>query len=118
MTPALRQQVLKEWQPWAASPAGGPAAPALRELVPGVMKSLGLEQRLHQSQVCHQWASLVGPDIARHAQPVSLRNKILTISVDHPTWHHALRPMKAEFLAKISQRVGTAAVRDIVFRIG
>lgn len=119
MTPSLRTQVLREWQPWAAWETVTPVAVApIRERIPGLLKSLGLEQRLYQSQVCHQWAALVGPDIARHAQPVGLRNKILTISVDHPTWHYALRPMKAEFLAQIAQRIGPNIVRDIVFRIG
>jgi predicted nucleic acid-binding Zn ribbon protein len=119
VTPALRRRLLREWQPWADWDAGTVTTPpALGDLVPRVLKSVGLEQRLHQSRLCHQWASLVGPDIARHAQPVSLRNKILTVSVDHPTWHFAMRSLKAEFLAKICQRIGPQIVRDIVFRIG
>lgn len=117
MTPALRTQVLREWQPWAALPAPTPP-PTLDKLVPGVLKKLGLDQRLHQAQVFHQWAQIVGPDIAKHAQPVSLINKILRISIDHPVWHQQLLPLKPLLLQKVRDRIGKAAVRDILFRIG
>ena len=82
------------------------------------MKRLGLEQRLNQSQIFHQWAQIVGSDIARHAQPVSLQNGILKVHIDHPTWHHALLPVKPLILQKVRDRIGKTAVRDIVFRIG
>ena len=59
MTPALRARVLREWQPFGASPnipTGSPAS----QLVPQVMKKLGLEQRLQQSQVFFLWPEIVG----------------------------------------------------------
>lgn len=89
------------------------------KLVPTVMKGLGLEQRLQQSQVFFLWPQIVGTDIARHAQPVSLRNKLLIIAVDHPGWLQELsRYHKPLLLQKVRERIGKTAVRDIVFRIG
>jgi predicted nucleic acid-binding Zn ribbon protein len=89
------------------------------KLVPMVMKGLGLEQRLQQSQVFFLWPQIVGADIARHAQPVSLRNKLLIIAVDHPGWLQELsRYHKPLLLQKVRERIGQTAVRDIVFRIG
>ena len=119
MTPGLRAQVLREWQPYARSEAPAKLAPALRQLVPAVMKGLGLEQRLHQSQLFHQWREIVGVDIARHAQPVSLKNGLLVVAIDHPVWLQELaRYHKPLLLQKIRDRVGQAAIRDLVFRIG
>ena len=119
MTPALRTQVLREWQPYGQWDAPARPAPALQQLVPDVMKRLGLEQRLHQSQIFHQWATIVGVEIVRHAQPVSLKNGLLVVAVDHPVWLQELaRYHKPLLLQKIRDRVGKAAVRDIVFRIG
>lgn len=117
MTPSLREQVLREWQPWYAAP-DAKSTPSLHQLVPGVIKRLGLEQRVSESQILSQWAQIVGPDIARHTQPVSLQRGILKISVEHPMYHHAYRPLKPQLLKKIHDRVGKTAVRDIVFRIG
>ncbi|MCG3150256.1 MAG: hypothetical protein PCFJNLEI_03737 [Verrucomicrobiae bacterium] len=118
MTPALRTQVLREWQPWSAPPALTKPAPALDQLVPGVMKRLGIEQRLYEAQVFHQWSQIVGTEVAKHAQPVSLTNKLLRVSIDHPVWHQQLLPLKPLILQKVRDRIGKAAVRDIVFRIG
>ena len=119
MTPALRAQVLREWQPFARFDPPAKPAPALRQLMPGIRKGLGLEQRLHQSQVFHQWLEIVGADIAKHAQPVSLKNGLLVIAVDHPVWLQELaRYHKPLLLQKIRDRIGKTAVRELVFRIG
>jgi predicted nucleic acid-binding Zn ribbon protein len=97
---------------------GRPAA-ATNTLVPAVMKRLGLEQRLQQSQVFFLWPQIVGTDIAHHAQPVSLRNGLLVVVVDHPVWLQELaRYHKALLLQKVRERVGKQTVRDIAFRIG
>jgi predicted nucleic acid-binding Zn ribbon protein len=121
MTPALRAQVLREWRPFHgdADAAGSRAVNPTSNLVPLVMKKLGLEQRLQQSQVFYLWATIVGTDIARHAQPVSLRNNLLVVAVDHPVWLQELsRYHKPLILQKVQERVGKKAVRDICFRIG
>ncbi len=118
MTPALRARVLREWQPFGVDPnlpTGSPAS----QLVPQVMKKLGLEQRLQQSQVFFLWPEIVGSDVARHAQPVSLRNGLLVVTVDHPVWLQELsRYHKPLMLQKVQERIGKKAVRDICFRIG
>ena len=120
MTPSLRAQVIREWQPFATSDSFDPNAVApLSKLVPGVMKGLGLEQRLQQSQVFFLWPQIVGPDIAAHAQPTALRNGNLIVTVDHPVWLQELsRFHKTLLLQKIRERVGKNAVRNILFRIG
>jgi len=121
MTSALRSQVLREWQPLYTDPDSlgvGATSPASK-LVPLAMKRLGLEQRLQQSQVFHLWPAIVGADIARHAQPVSLRNNLLVVAVDHPVWLQELsRYHKPLIVQKVQERVGKKTIRDIVFRIG
>lgn len=119
MTLALRTQVLREWQPFGAAEYSKQSAAAMDTLVPGVLKGLGLEQRLQQSQVFYHWPDIVGKDIALHARPISLRNRLLIVGVDHPGWLQELsRYHKPLLLQKVRDRIGKTAVRDIVFRIG
>ena len=119
MTPSLRARVLQEWQPFGVSSSLARASSPASELVPEVMKKLGLEQRLQQSQVFFRWTEIVGTDIAHHAQPVSLRNGLLVVSVDHPVWLQELSLYhKKLILQKVQKCVGKNAVRDIRFRIG
>lgn len=116
MNPSLREKVLREWQPFAAETP--PSIPSLGQLVPVVMRRLGLQQRLAESQLFSRWAEIVGDFNARICQPVSLRKGRLTIAVAHPAYIQELRPHKALFLQKIQQHLGCAAVRDILFRVG
>ena len=121
MTSALRRQVLREWQPFYTDPdlLGAKTVNPASQLVPLAMKRLGLEQRLQQSQVFYLWPTIVGAEIARHAQPVSLRNGNLIVAVDHPVWLQELsRYHKPLIVQKVQERVGKQAVRDIIFRIG
>ncbi len=120
MTPSLRAKVLHEWQPYTDLEAWSPRAGiSIPNLIPGVMKRLGLEERLRQSQVFHHWQSIVGDSIAIHAQPVSLRKGRLIITVDHPIWLQELsRSHKPLILEKVQQTIGKKTVREIVFRIG
>jgi predicted nucleic acid-binding Zn ribbon protein len=83
------------------------------------MRSFGLDQRLHESRVFSQWTSIVGVEIAKHAQPVSIKKGKLEIAVDHPIWLNELsRYHKPLMLQKIQTAIGKTAVRDLVFRIG
>jgi predicted nucleic acid-binding Zn ribbon protein len=121
MTPALRAQVLHEWRPsyGLVDTAGLKSISGTNTLVPSVMKGLGLEQRLQQSQVFYLWPEIVGAENARHAHPVSLRNGQLVVAVDHPMWLQELsRYHKSFILQKVQARIGKKAVRDICFRIG
>jgi predicted nucleic acid-binding Zn ribbon protein len=119
VTPALRARVLREWQPYVVPPAPARSGASLDTLVPHVMKGLGLEKRLQQSQMFFHWPQIVGSDIARHAQPVSFRNRMLVVAVDHPVWLQELsRYNKSLLLQKLQTRFGPATIRDIVFRIG
>ncbi len=121
MTPALRRRVLQEWQPFGRHDRhlDLPRASSLEHLVPGVVRGLGLEDRLQQSQVFFLWSQIVGADIARHAQPVSLKNACLIVAVDHPIWLQELeRFHKNLILGKVQQRLGKKAVKQILFRIG
>jgi predicted nucleic acid-binding Zn ribbon protein len=109
---------LREWHPFATSDITHPALP-MEKLVPAVVDRLGLGERLRQSQVCFDWPEIVGKDIAKHAQPIGLRNQLLIVAVDHPGWLQELsRYHKPLLLQKVRDRIGKAAVKDIVFRIG
>ena len=69
------------------------------------------------STVFARWEELVGPDIASHASPVSLRDGVLLLAVDHPTWAAQLRYMTAELLTRIAAATTGGDVREIRLRV-
>jgi predicted nucleic acid-binding Zn ribbon protein len=114
--PSLRKRVLREWRPFAVEPP--PPAPSLERLMPDVMKRLGLEQRLWESQIFHRWADIVGEFNARICQPIRLAKGKLTVAVTHPAYLQELRPHKALMLRKVQERLGANCVRDIILCVG
>ena len=116
MTSALRKRVLREWRPYTVEVP--PSAPAVGRLIPGVVRGLGLEQRLHESQIFQRWAEIVGEFNASICTPVQLKHGRLLVAVTHPAHLQGLRPHKALMLREVQQRVGAHCVRDILLRVG
>ena len=119
MNPALRARIIAEWR--------GLPNPKLRQdrcqsaaaLVPGVMKQLGLTDRLRESEIIEAWSKIVGDFIAAHSTPMSLRDGLLIVRVLQPSLHYELETIsKSEVLRKLKQRFGAKVIRDIRFRVG
>jgi predicted nucleic acid-binding Zn ribbon protein len=70
---------------------------------------------LHKVFVC--WPELVGPAIAAHARPLSLKDGVLTIGVDQPGWATQLRYLEATLLTQLAAAVGEGLVARVELRV-
>jgi predicted nucleic acid-binding Zn ribbon protein len=69
------------------------------------------------TQVFSVWAEVVGPAIAAHARPVSLRSGVLVIAVEDGRWASELRFLTARLAAQLNDALGTTAVREVVVKV-
>jgi predicted nucleic acid-binding Zn ribbon protein len=53
---------------------------------------------------------VVGEQIAEHAQPVALRDGVLSIAAESTAWATQLRLVQSQLLAKIANAVGDGVV--------
>ena len=60
-----------------------------------------------------QWDTVVGPTIARHAQPARLRRGILSVEVDSAEWMQEIQFLKQDLRERLNARLGRAVVRDV-----
>ena len=67
-----------------------------------IAASIGAPRPSLLGAVFGRWAELVGPDVAAHATPRSLRDGVLTVVVDHPAWATSLRLLSADLLRRIA----------------
>jgi predicted nucleic acid-binding Zn ribbon protein len=121
MNPRLRAKALRDWQPYAGHDplTRDRAIHHAQPVVQGLLKKLGLQERVRQSAISANWPEIVGAAVAKHAQPVSFRNGTLVVTVDHPVWLQELeRYHKALLLQKLRQHLGADTVRNLIFRIG
>jgi predicted nucleic acid-binding Zn ribbon protein len=88
------------------------------EAVSSALKLLGVEGRVRQGELWQVWPAVVGPQIARHAQPQTVQQGRLIVHVTDPVWLHQLSMMRHNLLAALNERLGPPAFREIVLRIG
>lgn len=67
--------------------------------------------------VFSHWAEIVGPSVAAHASPVSIRGGVLVIAVDQPAWAAQLRYLGADLLTRVRDATGSDQVSEIQIRV-
>src|SRR3954470_24420782 len=63
--------------------------------------------------VAAAWPELVGRELAPHVQLGTLRDGVLTLTVDDPAWATPLRYLESEIVATLATRLGPAVVRGV-----
>ena len=119
MNPALRAKAIAEWRGLSEKKTRPDSWVAPGDLLPKLMKELGLSERLHETEVFDAWKQIVGDFIAGHSAPVSLKAGVLYVRVLQPSLHYQFETIsKAEILRKLKQRFGAKVIRDLRFRVG
>lgn len=117
-----RREVLAQWRRVDLVPAERAWANASRRadaVVPGVLQKLRLEQRQAETEIVRVWNRLLDPNIASHAQPVSLHKGTLFVNVDSSVWlTEIVRYRQREILQRLQSSFGSRVIRKISFRLG
>jgi|SRR5512134_886786 predicted nucleic acid-binding Zn ribbon protein len=87
-------------------------------ILSGLSKRLGLESRLFEFRLEHQWREIVGDPIAAHTRPDQIRFKKLHLIVRNSVWMQQLTFLKPALLARLNAQAGTDLISDITFRVG
>jgi predicted nucleic acid-binding Zn ribbon protein len=90
----------------------------LARLVPRVLTDLGLDSAARVVRVAERWEEAVGPEIARHCQPLALRGERLEARVDSSVWCQQLQLRAPEILAALARVLGDDAPQELFFRLG
>ena len=85
----------------------------LGRLVSRVSLDRGWSPRLTDATVLGRWPHLVGPDVADHCTPVSLRDGELVLQAESTAWATQLRTLQRQLLARLAAAVGPDIVRRI-----
>lgn len=91
---------------------------SLGTILSGLAKRLGLESRLLELRLQHQWREMLGEPMASHTWPDQIRFKKLYLVVRNSVWLQQLTFLKPTLLAKINAEAGTELVTEIVLRVG
>jgi hypothetical protein len=88
------------------------------DVIERTLKKLGLSQGVRAHRAFEIWEAAVGPQVAAHARPERISNRVLRVEVDHNTWLQQLHFMKALILSQLNDRLGEGTLIDIELRLG
>jgi predicted nucleic acid-binding Zn ribbon protein len=89
----------------------------LSESLDRVTRRIGAPRATVLAEVFNRWEQVVGPEVAAHAEPASLRNGVLVIAVDQPAWATQLRFLGADLLARVRDATGCSDVAEIQVKV-
>lgn len=103
---------------WRPSGGGGDGLPRrLGESLDRVARAIGGGDSSAMTVVFRHWESCVGPAIAAHAEPLSLRRDVLVVGVSEPAWATQLRFVAPEILGRLEEAAGRRVAERIEVRI-
>lgn len=85
----------------------------LGSLLPGAASRFGVDDAGAVGAVWGRWLDIVGPDVAAHAEPTSLRSGVLRIRADSPVWAHEIGYLAEEIKGRTNSLLGRAAVSEV-----
>lgn len=84
------------------------------DLVPGLMKQIGIAPDYWQERLQNDWATLVGPGVARNTRPGPLDAVSLTVFVTNSVWLRELKMVAYKpLLEKLQKKYGADKIRHL-----
>jgi predicted nucleic acid-binding Zn ribbon protein len=89
-----------------------PLGPTLDRLV----ADRGWETEKAVGGVMGRWATIVGPQVAEHASPVSFDDGELVVAADSTAWATQIRLLAPSLLARLAEDLGSGVVTAVTVR--
>jgi len=91
---------------------------SLKDVISELLKSGALPFDADDARIWKIWDEVVGPAIARNAQPFRIKNRQLKVRVSDPIWYQELKFMEENIREKLNDKLGRKAVNKIEFSVG
>jgi len=117
-TGGIRENILREWRGCDEAMDLNAGVHDAGEFIAAILRAADAEDSLHEDHVRATWKELAGEFIARHAEPVSVRNGHLVLRVTQPTMRFHLEQMKPMLLARIRSKLGEDRIKSVKFTLG
>jgi len=86
-------------------------------LIERVLRKYGLLEIYREQEPALLWERVVGPQVARLAQPIWVHQGVLLVAVPNHVVQHEFSLLREEFKRKLNEALGEGRVREIRFRV-
>jgi predicted nucleic acid-binding Zn ribbon protein len=95
-----------------------PRPEALKQVLAEYLDTKGLTRRVQQANAIDDWAEVVGPQIAKVTEALSVtRDGTLFVAVTTNAWMNELSLMEPQLVRALNAHTGSWRVRKIRFRL-
>lgn len=84
-------------------------------LMEGVLKDLGIADRVRDAQALLAWEEIAGPRLAERASAIRVHRGKLELAVPSGVWRTHLSFSKQQLLQRLNTLLGRTVIRDLVF---
>ena len=85
----------------------------LKDLLSGATGRLGIPSPEATGRVWSAWREIVGPAVAAHAEPTSLREGVLRVRADSPAWATEIGYLVEEIRSRVNAATGRPLVSEV-----
>ncbi|HYP22544.1 MAG TPA: DUF721 domain-containing protein [Actinomycetota bacterium] len=85
----------------------------LKDLLPDATGRLGIPSPEATGRVWSAWKDIVGPAVAAHAEPTSLRGGVLRVRADSPAWATEIGYLVDEIRSRANAVTGRPLVSEV-----
>lgn len=71
------------------------------DVLPSVLRALGLEQRFREQKVLELWPAVAGDELASRTHATRIEDGVLYVRVDHGAWMQELHFIEKELLKRL-----------------
>jgi hypothetical protein len=88
----------------------------LSDVIRQVLVELHLDKPLNEKRLIDAWPLVLGTNIVQYTSDLSIRNRILYVSLTSSVLRHDLFMSREEIKKSLNKQVGVEVIVDIVFR--
>jgi len=85
----------------------------LKELLDPIARRMGVGTAAEAGALWRRWPEIVGEDMARHAEPTSLRAGVLKVRTDSPVWATEIGYLVTELKGRLNEALGGEVVKEV-----
>ena len=85
----------------------------VKELLRPLGRKMGMDDGAAARRVWGAWVEIVGPDVAMHAEPTSLRAGVLRVRTESTTWATEIGYLGPEIARRANEVVGNGAIKEV-----
>ncbi len=79
------------------------------------LKGLRIDHRIKEESAVLNWNRVVGETIAGKTNPLRVKDSILFVRVESPSWRNELVFLKPKIIKELNQLIKANVIKDIVF---